>query len=300
MTFCKLRTLARRTAQQAGQTAIAASLALGVGGFAAVCMPHTAAAEAYKDFVLPKLNGKDTSFERVKKDGLTVATGNDWPFSFVDDKTGEWKGIDADIINYATKMLGIEKIKLETVGWDGLVPGVASGRFDMIGDSINYTAERAKVVSFSFPTYYYAETLVVAQGNPLKLHSIDDLKGHTVGTLLGSNYAEHLKDIPGITVQTYQDWQQLLPQLAIGRIDAAMYDQPVMAATLGDHPEMKLEMVEDYQPAAEKNPTNYSRYVFRQGDVALMSAFDTAIQWMEYNGKMQEILKKWNMTAYNN
>lgn len=260
----------------------------------------SAQAAEYKDFVIPAIKSGDDSLERARKDGLVVATGNDWPYSFLDDKTGKWEGIDADIIRYAADMLGISKIKVETVGWDGLVPGVASGRFDMIGDSINYTADRARVVNFSFPTYYYAETLVVKDGNPLKLHSMADLKGHTVGTVLGSNYAEYLKAVPGVTVQTYQNWQEMLPQLAIGRVDSVMYDQPVMAAMIAQHPEWKVEMVSDYQPAAIKNPTNYSRYVFRQSDIALTSAFDAAIQWMEFNGKMKDILSKWNLSGYNN
>lgn len=261
---------------------------------------QAARAEEYKDFVIPAIKTDDTSLAKARQDGLTIATGNDWPYSYIDTKTGAWEGIDADIIRFATTMIGISKIKIETVDWDGLVPGVASHRFDMIGDSINYTPDRAKVVNFSFPTYYYAETLVVKQGNPLKLHSTADLKGHTVGTLLGSNYAEYLKGVPGVTVQTYQNWQQMLPQLAIGRVDAVMYDQPVMAAMIGQHPDWKVEMVADYQPMAIKNPTNYSRYVFRQSDIALMSAFDAAIQWMEFNGKMKDILTKWNLTGYNN
>jgi len=197
-------------------------------------------------------------------------------------------------------MIGINNVKVETVTWDGLVPGVNSGRFDMVGDSINYTADRAKIVSFSFPNYYYAETLVVKKGNPLNLHQMKDLVGHTVGTLLGSNYATYLQGVPGINIQTYQDWQQMLPQLNIGRVDAVMYDQPVMAATILDHPDWTLEVVDDYQPAAIKNPANYSRYVFRQKDIALMSAFDAAIQWLEVNGKMKDILTKWGLSGYNN
>ncbi len=92
----------------------------------------------------------------------------------------------------------------------------------------------------------------------------------------------------------------MLPQLAIGRVDSVMYDQPVMAATIAQHPEWKLEMVTDYEPAAIKNPANYSRYVFRQQDIALMSAFDAAVQWMEFHGKMKDILSKWGLSGYNN
>jgi ABC-type amino acid transport substrate-binding protein len=105
----------------------------------------------------------------------------------------------------------------------------------MVSDSIHYTKVRAKSVSFCFPTYYYAETLVVKKGNPLKLHSLQDLKDHTCGTVLGTNYAEWLQTIPGVIFQPYKDWQLLSPDLTAGRLDAILFDQPVMAALLKRH-----------------------------------------------------------------
>jgi polar amino acid transport system substrate-binding protein len=142
--------------------------------------------------------------------------------------------------------------------------------------------------------------MVVAKGNPLKLHQLKDLSGKRAGTILGTNYAEWLQAVPGVDFQGYKDWQQLLPELNIGRVDAIIMDQPVMAATIKDHPEWKVEMVEDYEPKDIKNPNSYSRYVFRQGDIQLITGFSAAIEWMEYNGEMAKILSHWGLTGYNN
>jgi polar amino acid transport system substrate-binding protein len=181
-----------------------------------------------------------------------------------------------------------------------LVPGTLAGRFDMVGDSIHYTKARSKIVNFCFPNYYYAETLAVPKGNPLNIHKLDDLKGKKAGTLLGTNYAEWLGAIPGVTMQGYKDWQQMMPELALGRVDAVLYDQPVVAAQMKDHPEWKIDIVEDYEPRTFKNPNGYSRYAFRQADIQLVTAFSAAIEWMEYNQEMQKILTKWGLTGYNN
>ena len=48
-------------------------------------------------------------------------------------------------------MLKIPKIDVQTVTFDGLVPGTLDGRFDMVGDSIHYTKARAKVVELLLP-----------------------------------------------------------------------------------------------------------------------------------------------------
>jgi polar amino acid transport system substrate-binding protein len=254
----------------------------------------------YPDFSLIKINGGDDSLAKIQKKGLVVGTSNDWPYSFLDTKTNEWTGLDGDIIHYIAKMLKIDKVTVQTVTFDGLIPGLLDGRFDVVGDSIHYTKNRSKVVNFCWGTYYYAEALVVPAGNPLKLHSLSDLKGHTIGTLLGTNYAEWIQAVPGVKFTGYKDWAQIIPELAIGRTDAALFDQPVVAALMKDHPEWKIEFASDYEPNTVKNPVGYSSYAFRQGDIEWVSAVSSAIEWMQYNGKMKEILSKWGLTGYNN
>ncbi|HWK47761.1 MAG TPA: transporter substrate-binding domain-containing protein [Stellaceae bacterium] len=280
----------------------AAVLAATVGGGRAGAAEPVSIDTSFADFAVPQINGGDDSLAKIQKKGvIVVGTSNDWPYSFLDpEKNNAWSGLDAEIITFACKMLNIPKIDVQTVTFDGLIPGTLGGRFDLVGDSIHYTKARSKVVNFCFPTYYYAEALAVPKGNPLKLRSLADLKGHTAGTLLGTNYAEWLQSVPGVTMQGYKDWQQMMPELALGRLDAVLYDQPVVAAQMTSHPEWKVEMVEDYEPRTFKNPAGYSSYAFRPGDIQLVTAMSAAIAWMEYNLEMKKILTKWGLTGYNN
>ncbi|MGI8771613.1 MAG: ABC transporter substrate-binding protein [Acidobacteriaceae bacterium] len=254
----------------------------------------------FKDFTLPKF-ACDESLVRVQKKGeLVLTTSNDWPYSYLDTKTGAFTGIDADIIGSATKMLMIPKISVKTVSFDGMIPGLLDGRFDIVGDSIHYTKTRAKVVDFSFPTYYYSEWLAVKKGNPLQVKSIADLKGKTCGALLGTNYAQWIQETAGVTYKGYKDWQSMAQDIQNGRLDGAVHDQPIVAATIKDHPNWAIELVPGYQPHQLKNPAGYSRYAFRQGDVQLRTGFSAAIQWMEDSGDMGKILSKWGLGGYNN
>lgn len=256
--------------------------------------------KGFPDFSLIKINGGDDSLAKIQEKGVVVGTSNDWPYSYLDPKTNEWTGLDGDILTVVFKMLKIDKVKIQTATFDGLIPGLLDGRFDIVGDSIHYTKNRSKVVNFCWGTYYYAEALVVPKGNPHKLHQLADLNGHTVGTMLGTNYAEWVQAVPGVKFQGYKDWAQIIPELAVGRTDAALYDQPVVAALMKQHPEWKIEMVSDYDPHTFKNPVGYSSYAFRQGDIEWVTAVSSAIQWMEFNGKMKEILAKWGLSGYNN
>jgi polar amino acid transport system substrate-binding protein len=286
-----------RSGAIAGSVALLASAG---GAHATAIAPPSVNDKDYPDFTLIKINSDDDSLAKIQKNGLVVGTSNDWPYSFLDPKTNEWSGLDADIIKYIAKMLNIDNIKVQTVTFDGLIPGLLDGRFGIVGDSIHYTKNRSKVVNFCWGTYYYAEALVVPKGNPHNLHQLADLKGYTVGTLLGTNYAEWLQGIPGVKFQGYKDWAQIIPELAIGRTDAALYDQPVVAALMKEHPEWKIQIVEDYDPHTFKNPVGYSSYAFRQGDIQWLSGFSSGVQWMQYNGKMKDILSKWGLSGYNN
>jgi polar amino acid transport system substrate-binding protein len=150
------------TANQLGRRGLMRSGA--IGGTAALLTAGTANATAvapppvdsagFPDFSLIKINSDDDSLTKIQKKGvLVVGTSNDWPYSFLDPKTKEWTGLDGDIIKYVVKMLKIDKIDVQTVTFDGLIPGLLDGRFDIVGDSIHYTKNRSKVVNFCFPTY---------------------------------------------------------------------------------------------------------------------------------------------------
>jgi polar amino acid transport system substrate-binding protein len=294
--------LDRRGLFRAGAIGGAAiALTAAIGHTPAAAAEAVAVDTSFPDFSFPAINGGDDSLVKIQKKGvLTIGTSNDWPYSFLDPKTNAWSGLDAEIITFVAKMLKIPKVDPQTVTFDGLIPGTLAGRFDLVGDSIHYTRARSKVASFCFPTYYYAEGLAVPKGNPKKLSKLADMKGIRVGSLLGTNYAEWLGAIPGVDFQGYKDWQQMMPELAIGRLDAVLYDSPVVAAQMKEHPEWKVEVVEEYEPHDLKNPSAYSSYAFRPGDIQLLTGFNAALIWMEYYGEMKKILTKWGLTGYNN
>jgi ABC-type amino acid transport substrate-binding protein len=255
---------------------------------------------SFKDFVLSKLPCDDSLVKMQTKGELVVGTSDDWPYSFYPPNSTEWSGLDADIIKYVAKMLKVPKVTVQTAKFSGLIPGLLDGRFDIVGDSIHWTIARSKIVEFCFPTYYYSEWLAVKKGNPLKIKGFGDMKGKKIATLNGTNYAEWLRAVDGIDLLVVENWQDVIQDLVIGRVDGIIYDQPVLAASFKDHPEWPVELAEGYEPRTFKNPVGYSRYAFRQGDAQFTNAFSSALEWMQDQLEMKKILTKWNLTGYNN
>ena len=164
--------------------------------------------------------GGDGSFDRVMKDGIVLGIASDLPFTYYDDKTKQYDGIDVKIMEEVCARLGIKNVKWELVQFDALIPGLASKRWDMVVDNIHENEKRLAVISFTAPVYWYGSSLAVQKGNPLNLHTWDQLAGHTVGTVRGSfnqQLLENRKDLKELKLYTTNEAE--MADLIAGRVD---------------------------------------------------------------------------------
>src|SRR5262249_23750346 len=66
-----------------------------------------------EDPVVPgvSFNGGDGSYKRVLENGITLGISNDPPYTYQDEKTKEYDGIDVRIFREVCKRLGIKNVK---------------------------------------------------------------------------------------------------------------------------------------------------------------------------------------------
>ncbi len=95
--------------------------------------------------------GADAEGDGELKDTYTVASDTSFvPFEFKED--GEYVGFDIDLINAVADEAGFE-IELETTNFDGIIPGLQTGSFDMAVAGIGITEERKKKIDYSDPYF---------------------------------------------------------------------------------------------------------------------------------------------------
>src|SRR5690625_1674463 len=70
------------------------------------------------------------------------------PFAF--EEGGEFVGFDMDIINTVADRVGFE-IDLETTNFDGIIPGLQTGSFEIAIAGIGITEERAESTDYTSP-----------------------------------------------------------------------------------------------------------------------------------------------------
>jgi polar amino acid transport system substrate-binding protein len=246
-------------------------------------------------------NCGDDSLSKAQKDGITLGFPQNPPESFLDEKTKQPGGIDWEINKAALEWMGVDKIKIDWMPWDSVVPALLSKRIDVIAGNIHHTAARDKVISFSGPAYWYGPVIIVTKGNPLGIKSYDDLKGKTVGSISGSAADSYLGVI-GVKATPFKTEIEELTSLDQNRLQAVLEDDLVYLEFAKSNPSSNLEPLWSIPtPAAIINGGGYgmARFALRKEDCTLRSAYTQALSEMRANGQVSYILKKYGLTDRN-
>src|SRR5262245_56896362 len=108
-------------------------------------------------------------------------------------------GFEIDLMNAVGKQLNRKSVFVQNQ-WDGLIPGLQRGNYDLAVNGIEITDDRKQQVNFSIPYYACGEQLSVRAGEN-SINSLADLKGKAVGTLKASLAQRILEREGGIEVR---------------------------------------------------------------------------------------------------
>lgn len=172
-----------------------------------------------------------------KSKTLTVAADATYPPNeFIAENGHTVVGMDADLAQALAATMGV-KVKVVNATFDGIIPGLASGKYDIGLSSFTDTKAREKVVDFV--TYFSAGTsfYVKKQGGPA-IGSLADLCGHVVAAEKGTTQQTDATDQgakckkagkSAVNVMVFPDQNGVNLALASGRAQVAMADSPVAA-----------------------------------------------------------------------
>ncbi|MGB3833629.1 MAG: transporter substrate-binding domain-containing protein [Mesorhizobium sp.] len=159
--------------------------------------------------------------------GLRIATEGAFPpFSDV-TADGEVRGFDVDIANALCAHMQVT-CEIVTQDWDGLIPGLQAGKFDVIVASMTITEERRKQVAFTHRYYSTPLALVARKDSGLAGIEPAALAGRALGAQAASVHADYAQSVygrAGADVKLYPSVDEVLMDLANGRLDAAISDK---------------------------------------------------------------------------
>ena len=231
---------------------------------------------------------KDTKY-------VLLGSYNEPPHNWIEPAGGGYKGIDYEIAEAILKGLGVTEINQIPVDWSGLIPGLQAGRWDMLAVGMSITEERAKQVNFTKPIYGYGSALIVAKGNPKSIKGVGQFPGNKIGAILGGTDADLIKSIAGAELVAYKTHPEMLTDLKVGRIDAALAGETTAAYANVLQPEPEIELMHEWDGKSAR-PTGFA---FRKDDEALLAHFNATLDQMKADGSLAAILKKYGLSAGN-
>lgn len=227
----------------------------------------------------------DGGDDSALQDSYVVASDTSFvPFAFEED--GEYVGFDMDIINTLADRVGFE-IDLETTNFDGIIPGLQTGSFDIAIAGIGITDERAEVIDYTSPYYMSGLRMAVPIDND-EIENVEDLEGRTIATRLGSTSAAFIEEnIEGATANTYEQLDQAYLSVEGGGSDAILYDAPNVEYYVETAGADSLKVTGDLFEAE-----NYGIAVSK-GNEDLVEALDDALAEIIDDGTYAEIHSEW-------
>src|ERR1700691_3808686 len=109
--------------------------------------------------------------------GLSAASAKDWktvvigmegayePYNLT-DPSGKIVGFEPDVVNDLCARIKVE-CKIIAQDWDGMIPGLQAGKFEVIMDGMSITEERMKSIDFSKPYSATPAAFVAGKSSPL-------------------------------------------------------------------------------------------------------------------------------------
>lgn len=220
-----------------------------------------------------------------QKNVLTIGTEGVYkPFSYKNLKTGKLTGYDVEVAREVAKRIGMKPV-FKPTPWKSMFASLNTKRFDMVANQVSVTKKREKSYAFSIPYTYSGGRVIVNKSNT-SIHGLKDLKGKTVGTTKGSNYAKVAQQA-GAKVKYYKGIEEALKDLSLNRIDAALNDRLFILTQL----KKSNEPIKAVGP--EFDQTKMAFAFRKQGSGKLIQKVNKALKGMKKDGTLAKISKKW-------
>lgn len=192
------------------------------------------------------------------------------------------------------------KFEIRRYPWKRALENAAQGEGMLFG--ISKTQERLRSFKFSLPLFTDRAWLVTLCAARLRFHSVQDLKGKTIGIVRGTSYGDEFDRLSGILFKVEDDTSNnagRLKKLIAGRMDAFLLYAPIANTK-------RLENEVNQQYAVEfglklsgqklfcippKPVSSVDIHIAIRPDLnrGLMEKIDRAIQGIQENGELEKM-----------
>ena len=238
--------------------------------------------------------------DQAMGDGLRVAFYNFKPYAYVDD-SNTLVGTDIELLRTVLEQMGGKIGEAQAVDWGALIPGVKTGRFDVVAAGMFVTPKRCAEVRFSQPYFGIKQALAVMKGNPKGVQNYDSVRdmGLTIGVISGAaqfGYAQ-TAGIDEANIMQLPDNPAGIAALRAGRIDAWAVSAPGVREIVKGVPEGDIESSPVFASIGDTAAVSHGAFAFRPEDGDFVDAFNEALVPFVGSAEHVAIMEKYDMSA---
>ncbi|MBS1224637.1 MAG: putative amino acid transporter [Proteobacteria bacterium] len=230
--------------------------------------------------------------ETIKKRGaIRVGMSTFVPWA-MRDKNGELIGYEIDV---AKQLAEDMKVKAEFVptAWDGIIPALLAGKFDVVIGGMSITPERNLTVNFTLPYANSGIHLVANKELAAGFKSLEDFNKPDVVLAVrrGATPATVAKRLmPKATLRQFDEDALALQEVLNGKAHAFITSTPTPAFEALKHPDkLFLPIPEPFVQGAEG-------FALRKGDPDALNFFNNWILLRQQDGWLKERHDYWFKT----
>lgn len=204
------------------------------------------------------------------------------------DKKGDLIGFELDVGRKLAADMGVE-VEFVPTAWDGIIPALVSGKFDVIISGMSVTAERNLTVNFSDP-YAYSGLTILANTEKTKGFTLADFnkpevtfaarRGATPATVIAQLF-------PAATLLLFDEDGASTQEVLNGNAHATMASEPTPSREARKYPEtLSVPFAQTFLATGEA-------FAYRKGDPDASNFFNNWIGVNWKNGWLQERNDYW-------
>lgn len=246
------------------------------------------------------LKVSDRVLDQIKKRGyLLVATEDDYPpFEFL--VNGKPAGFDHELLDRFRKSVPFE-IRQEIVPWQGILPGVRDGQYDVALTAAGITDERSQFLDFTMPI---SESTVayVKRKEDTSIRSLKDLSQKVLGVQQGGvsfaavpELAEKLKKQGGSLgqVKQYRAFAEAYQDLLNKRLDVVLHNIVSLSVLVDEKPAI-------FELGERVSRKSYAAWAVQKGNKDLLELLNRFLDSQRQSGELKRLQAKWLKITFDN
>jgi polar amino acid transport system substrate-binding protein len=182
---------------------------------------------------------KSSVIDKILRSGkLRVGMSTFVPWA-MQDKKGQWVGFEIDMAKKLAEDMGV-KVEFIPTKWEGLIPSLLTGKFDLVIAGMTGTPQRALKINFTVPYDFSMINIVAHKKVAAGFATAADFNKPEVTVLTRNGttaVATVKKFLPKAKLRLFTDNGPMVQELLNGKAHAIVSSSPEPAQLAAKHPE---------------------------------------------------------------